>query len=139
MVAIANQQTSLVKYLSLNGSEITVGASSFRRTSVLNVNDITTDSGRIKRYYKKNKRSLSVSYSYIASSSEKTVDGREGRDFIFNLAMNSPRVLVNYKDDPTGVDNEFYGFITNYRDSIIRRDIITQCTYYSVDFEIEEQ
>jgi len=139
MVAIANQQTSLVKYLSLNGSEITVGASSFRRTSVLNINDIVTDSGRLKRYYKKNKRSLSVSYSYIASSSEKTVDGREGRDFIFNLAMNSPRVLVNYKDDPTGVDNEFYGFITNYRDSIIRRDIITQCTYYSVDFEIEEQ
>jgi len=139
MVAIANQQTSLVKYLSLNGSEITVGASSFRRTSILNINDIVTDSGRLKRYYKKNKRSLSVSYSYIASSSEKTVDGREGRDFIFNLAMNSPRVLVNYKDDPTGVDNEFYGFITNYRDSIIRRDIITQCTYYSVDFEIEEQ
>jgi len=139
MVAIANQQTSLVKYLSLNGSEITVGASSFRRTSILNINDIVTDSGRLKRYYKKNKRSLSVSYSYIASSSEKTVDGREGRDFIFNLAMNSPRVLVNYKDDPTGVDNEFYGFIKNYRDSIIRRDIITQCTYYSVDFEIEEQ
>lgn len=139
MVAISNQQTSLIKYISLNGTELTVGASTFSRNDVLNVSDLQTDSGRIKRYHRKNKRSISISYSYIASSEEKTIDGRKGRDFIFNLATSSPRVLVNYKDDPTGSENQFYGFISNYNESIIRRDVLNQCTYYSLTFQVEEQ
>lgn len=139
MAVISNQQTDLIKYLSLNGSELSVGSASFSRNSVINASDITTSSGRMKRYYKNNKKILSISYSYLASSSDKTVDGRQGRDFIHNLAVSNPRVLVNYKDDPTGSADEFYGFISNYSDSIIRREIGTQCTYYQVSFEIEEQ
>lgn len=138
MVAIPNQQTDLIKYLSLNSTELTVGASVFSSDTILNVSDIETDSGRIKRYFQKSKKAISVSYSYIASSEEKTVDGRKGRDFIFNLAMNSPKVLVAYKDNPTENQNQFYGYISNYTESIIRRDIITQCIYYSISFQIEE-
>lgn len=139
MAVIQNQQTSLLKYLSLNGTEITVGSGKISSSEVLNVNDIETASGRIRRYNRQNKKSVSVSYDYIASNSDKTVDGRQGRDFIFNLAVSSPRVLVSYKDDPTGLINEYYGFINNYSESIIRRDIPTQCTYYQLSFEIEEQ
>jgi len=138
VAAIPNQQTSLLKYISINGTELTVGAASFSSAETLNVNDIETDSGRIKRYFQKSKRSLNISYSYIPSSEEKTVDGRKGRDFIFNLAMNSPRISISYKDDPTGNENQFYGYISNYSESIIRRDIINQCTYYSVSFQVEE-
>jgi len=134
-----NQLTDLVKYLSLNGSELTVGSVAYSLTEQINTNDIETVSGRMKRYHRKNSRILSVSYSYIASSSSKTIDGRQGRDFIYNLAISSPRVLINYKDDPTGSVNEFYGFISNYRESIIRREIASQCIYYSLDFELEEQ
>jgi hypothetical protein len=139
MAVIQNQQTDLLKYLSLNNTEITVGSGRISSSEVLNVNDIETASGRIRRYNRQNKRSVSVSYEYIPSNSDKTVDGREGRDFLFNLATNAPRVLVSYKDDPTGASNEYYGFINSYSESIVRRDIPAQCTYYQVSFEIEEQ
>jgi hypothetical protein len=139
MAVIQNQQTGLLKYLSLNSTEITVGSAKISSSEVLNVNDIETASGRIKRYNRQNKRSVSVSYDYLPSNSDKTVDGREARDFIFNLAINSPRVLVSYKDDPTGLINEYYGFINNYSESIIRRDISAQCIYYQINFDIEEE
>lgn len=138
MVAIQNQQTSLIKYLSINNTEITLGSATFSFTENLNVSDLEMASGKIKRFYRKNKISFNVSYSYIASSSEKTVDAREGRDFIYNLALNSPYVYVSYKDQPTGSDVEFYGFIDSYNDSIIRRDIKNQCIYYELSFDIME-
>ena len=138
MAVIQNQQTDLVKYISLNGTELTVGGMTYSLSEELNVSDIDTSSGRIKRFYRKNKKAISLSYSYIASNSDKTVDGRVGRDFIYNLAASSPYVLVNYKDESLGEDVQFYGFIDNYTDSIIRRDLQNQCIYYEVNFEIRE-
>jgi|SRR5210317_860483 hypothetical protein len=138
MAVIQNQQTDLVKYISLNGFEITVGSASVDASEILNTNDLETASGRIKRYHRQNKRSVSVSYSYIASNSDKTVDGRKGRDFIFDLAVNSPRVLIAYKDVPSGSEVSYNGFIDNYQESIIRRDVQSQCTYYEVSFELVE-
>lgn len=138
MAVISNQQTDLVKYLSLNGTEITVGSARHSGSEQLNVSDIETASGRIKRYHKKNKRSLTVSYEYLPSNSDKTVDGREGRDFIYNLAVSAPQVSVSYKDEPTGTSVSYTGFIDSYTESIIRRDPVGQCVYYRVDFEIVE-
>jgi hypothetical protein len=138
MAVIQNQQTSLIKYMSLNNTQITVGGSVISATENLNVSDIETAAGRKKRFYKKNKKSINVSYSYIASSSDKTVDGREGRDFIHNLAVSAPYVFVSYRDDPNGVDEQFYGFIDSYSDSVIRRDIQNQCIYYEMTFDIME-
>jgi len=133
-----NQSAGLVKYLSLNGTELTVGSATHTATEQINANDIETVSGRIKRYHRKNKRSLSVNYSYLAHSSTKTVDGRQGRDFIYNLAVNSPQVTVAYKDEPTGLTVSYTGFIDSYQESIIRRDPATQCIYYTASFEIVE-
>jgi len=138
MPAQVYQQTGLVKYLSINNTEITVGGSNISLDSNFNVSDIETAAGRIKRFYKKNKKTLKVSYEYLASSSSFTVDGREGRDFIYGLAASSPYVLVSYKDIPNGVSEEFYGFIDSYSDSIIRRDMSTQCIYYNLSFDIME-
>lgn len=138
MVAIQNQQTDLLKYVSLNGTEITVGGVRYTTTEVLNVFDFETAAGRKKRYAKNNKKNISINYTYIASSSEKTVDGREGRDFIYNLAANAPYVLVSYKDTPFDDPVSFYGYIDNYSESIIRRDPSSQCIYYDINFEIVE-
>lgn len=133
-----NQQTGLVKYLSLNGSELTVGSAKHSGSEQLNVSDIETAGGRIKRYHKKNKRSLSVSYEYIPSNSNKTVDGRKGRDFIYNLAVNAPQVTISYKDEPTGSAVSYTGFIDSYSESIIRRDPVGRCVYYQINFELVE-
>lgn len=138
MAVISNQQTDLVKYLSLNGSELTVGSAKHSGSEQLNVSDVETAGGRIKRYHKKNKRSLSVSYEYIPSNSDKTVDGRKGRDFIYNLAVSAPQVTISYKDEPNGSVVSYTGFIDSYSESIIRRDPIGQCVYYQINFELVE-
>jgi len=138
MVAIQNQQTDLLKYVSLNGTEITVGGAQYDLTENLNVAEVETASGRMKRYARNNKRSMTIGYPYIASSSEKTVDGRKGRDFIYNLAANAPAVTINYRDNPFDDPVEYSGFIDNYSETILRRDPASQCIYYQISFEVVE-
>jgi hypothetical protein len=139
MSVIQNQQISLLKFLSLNGVEITNHGRTVGISQTLSVSDLQTDSGRIRRFYKKNKKVLNFNFTYVPGSIEKTVDGRQARDFIYNLALNSPLVAVEYKDSPDGYPLFFNGFITNYQESVVRRDLKTQCIYYDVQFELEEQ
>jgi len=139
MSVIQNQQTGLLALLSINSAEITEGARTYSNSSFQVVSDVETVSGRIKRFYKKSKNVMSISFSYIASNSDKTVDGKEGRDYIYNLAMNSPYVSVSYKDQPDQPIKSFYGYISSYTESIKRRDLQNQCIYYELSFSIEEK
>jgi hypothetical protein len=138
MPAIQNQQTSLAVFVSINGTELTNHNRTVSIAEEANVSDVETSAGRLKRFYKPNKRSLSFSFNYLPNNGDKTADGRVARDFIENLVRTAPKVLVNYKDDPTEANKEFYGFISSYSESIVRRDLPTQCTYYDVQFNIEE-
>jgi hypothetical protein len=139
MVAIQNQQTDLLSFISLNYGEITEGNRSYSLSLAQNVSDVETIAGRLKRFYKNNKRVMSLSFTYLPSNSDKTVDGREGRDYIYNLAMNSPLVFVEYKDIPDLPIKSFYGYLSSYQERIIRRDLNTQCIYYDINFTIEEK
>ncbi len=139
MAAIQNQQLSLLKFVSINDIEITNHGRTFSSIETLNVSDVETGSGRIRRFYKSNRKVITFNFTYLPGPPEKTVDGRVGRDFIFNLAMSSPYVVVEYKDSPVSASVVFNGFITNYTESIVRRDLRSQCTYYDVQFEVEEQ
>ena len=138
MVAIQNQQTDLLEFISINSTELTEGGRKVSINELLTVSDIETAAGRIKRFYNKNKKELSISYPYIGSDSDFTVDGRVGRDFIHNLALNSPSVQVAYVDKPNGPVVSFNAFISNYSESIIRRDLLTQCIYYELQFTLQE-
>jgi len=138
-MAIQNQQTALLYFVSINNTEITEGSRKASINQTLFVSDVETASGNIRRFFKKNKKNLLISYSYLASISDHTVDGRAGRDFMYNLALNSPSVSVAYKDKPDGPLITFDAFISNYQESIIKREINTQCTYYNVDFQLEER
>lgn len=136
---IQNQQISLLYFISLNGTEITEGTRKASISQVMSVSDIETASGDVKRFFKKNKKNISINYSYVPSISDHTVDGRQGRDFIYNLALNSPSVVVAYKDKPDGALISFNAFISNYRETIERREINSQCDYYSIEFQLEEK
>lgn len=138
MVAIQNQQTDLLLFISINGSEITEHSRKYSSSQFMQVSDVETASGRLKRFYKKNKKILSLSFNYLPSSYEKTVDGRQARDFLENLANNSPFVSVSYIDKPNGQPVNFNGFITGYTEKLLRRDFSTQCSYYDVSLQIEE-
>jgi hypothetical protein len=138
MVAIQNQQTDLLKFISINSTELTEGSRKVSINETLSVSDIETSSGRIKRFFNKSKKELSINYSYLGSGTDHTVDGRVGRDFIHNLALNSPSIQVAYVDQPGGPVISFNGFISSYSESIIRRDLSTQCIYYEVQFTVQE-
>lgn len=138
MAAISNQQTALAVFVTINGTELTNHNRTVSIAEEVNVSDTETSAGRIRRFYRPNKRSMSFQFTYLPNTEEKTADGRVARNFIENLVRTAPKVLVSYKDDPTGPNKQFYGFITSYSESIIRRDLATQCTYYDVQFNIEE-
>ena len=139
MAVIENQQTSLLVFLSVNSTEITNHNRRHSMNQDMSTNDIETAGGRIKRFYKNNKRSMDLSFSYLPNNTDKTVDGRAGRDFLYNLALNGPYVSVSYQDRPSGPTYTFNGFINDYSERLIRRDLQTQCSYYDVNLRIEEQ
>jgi len=128
-----------VKFLSLDGEELTVGGARFSSSETINASNVETASGRQKRFFSRNKKSLQVQYNYIPSGDSHAFDSRKARDYIYSLATKSPpKILVNYRDDPNGVDVEFYGFIDSYSETILRRDPVAQCIYYDLSFNIEE-
>lgn len=139
MPVIQNQQTSLLEFVSFNNTEITNHNRRFSSIESINTSDVEMSSGRIRRFYKKTKKSLTFTFSYLPGTSDRTVDGRAGRDFIHNLALNSPFISVEYKDSPDSELISFNGFINNYTERIIRRELQTQCVYYDIQFEVEEQ
>jgi hypothetical protein len=136
--AIPNQQTDILEFISINSTELTEGSRKSSINQAISVSDVETASGKIKRFFNKNKKTLTINYSYIGSTSGDTVDGRVGRDFIHNLALNSPSVQISYVDKPNGPIISFNAFISNYSESIVRRDLSRQCIYYELSFELEE-
>ena len=139
MPVIQNQQTGLLSFISLNGSELTNHNRKHAVTKTMNVSDIEVASGKLRRFYRPSKSIVSVSYLFLPGPTTHTVDGKNGRNFIENLAKTNPYVYVILRDDPSGATTEFYGFLSNYRESIVRRDFAEQVIFYNIDFEIEEQ
>lgn len=138
-MTIQNQQTALLDFISLNGTELTNHNRKFSTSETINASDSEVMSGKLKRFYRPNKKLISISYSYLPGKQTHTVDGKYARDFIVNLAETAPYVFVSISDNPNLEAVEFYGFISNYRETIIRRDFLGQCIYYNLDFEIEER
>lgn len=137
-MTIQNQQTSLLDFISLNGTELTNHNRKYSISETINASDSEMVSGKIKRFYRPNKKLVNISYTYLPGKETHTVDGKFARDFIIGLAETSPYVYVSILDNPDLEAIEFYGFINNYRETIIRRDFLGQCIYYNLDFEIEE-
>lgn len=130
---------SYISLLSINGTEITDHNRRYSMSQFQQVSDVETVSGRVKRFYKNNKNIMKITFSYLPSLASQTSDNKAGRDFIHNLALNSPKVTVSYKDEPSGTTKIFTGFINDYSETIVRRDLAIQCIYYDIDLSIEEQ
>lgn len=139
MTAIQNQQTSLVYLIKIAGQEIT----EHNRRISMSVNqsgsDIELARGIVKKYSKRNKKNFSISFSYLPTSNEKTVDGRNGRDYLLNVFKQQNPVEVKIKLDPKEDYSTYICFFNSYSEKLIRRDISNGCAYYDVSIELEEQ
>lgn len=139
MVAIQNQQTGLTHLIKLGSYEITEHNRKFSSSIEQSGSDVELSRGTIKRYVKKNKRVFSLSWSYLPTSEEKTVDGRKGRDFILDLSRQKSSVQLSIKLDPDEEYKVYTCFFNSYSEKLIRRDIPSQCSYYDVSIELGEQ
>lgn len=139
MTAIQNQQTGLSYLLKLGGEEITEHNRRIDSSINQSGSDVELNRGIIKRYVKRNKRSFSISFSYLPTSYEKTVDGRKGRDYLLNLFRQKQPVELKIKLDPNEEYRTYTCFFNSYSEKLIRRDLPTDCAYYDVNIELEEQ
>lgn len=139
MPAIQNQQTDLVHLIVMDGEEITEHGRSTSISTIQSGSDIELNRGITKRYVKKNKKSFSISFKYLPTSHEKTVDGRKGRDYLLSLSNKKDSILFKIKLNPSSDYTEYECYINSYSERLIRRDIPSQCAYYDVSMEIEER
>ena len=139
MPAIQNQQTGLVHLLSINGQQITEHNRKISLTIDQSGADIELARGVLRRYIRKNKKSFNLSFSYLPNTTEKTADGRVGRDYLNSIANIRGTVSVSIKMSPEDEFETYVCFVNSYTEKLVRRDIGNQCSYYDVTIDLGEQ
>ena len=130
--------SGIVKLLSLDGIEITEHNRKYSGTESIASSDVELDSGINKRYIRKNKQTLSLSFTYIPSLAIHTVDARVGRNYLQTIANKRGKVAVIVQLDPEGSPLQFDAYVTSYSETLIKRDVANQCAYYYVTLALEE-
>jgi hypothetical protein len=129
---------SIVKLLSLDGVEITEHSRKYSGSESIAASDVELDSGINKRYIKKNKKTLSLSFTYLPSLSIHTVDARVGRNYLQTIANKRGKVAVYIQLGPEEAPQQYDAYVTNYSETLIKRDVASQCAYYDVSIALEE-
>ena len=129
---------SIVKLLSLDGVEITEHSRKYSGSESIAASDVELDSGINKRYIKKNKKTLSLSFTYLPSLSIHTVDARVGRNYLQTHANKRGKVAVYIQLGPAESPQQYDAYVTSYSETLIKRDVVTQCAYYDVSIALEE-
>lgn len=139
MPAIQNQQTSLVYLISINNTEITEHNRKLDTSIELATSDVELSDGTVKKYSKKTKNKFSLSFSYLPNTSDATVDGREGRDFLKTISQTRGTVSLKIKLNPNDIYKTYTCFVDSYTESLLRRDIPNARSFYNVSIELGEQ
>lgn len=139
MTVIQNQQTGLVHLLSINGQEITEHNRKFSISIDQAASDVELARGIIRKYIRKNKKSFTLDFKYLPNTTDKTVDGRAGRDYLNSISNTRGTVTVSIKMSPTDEFETYTCFVNSYTENLIRRDIGTGCSYYDVKIDLGEQ
>ena len=105
--------------------------------------------GNISRYYKNTaaskgaKRTFNLDWSFIPNESSFTVDLRESRNFLKQIAQDSDvHTLTIINQDVNGLtpytEDDIDVFITRYSETLIRRDLPSESYYFSCNMVLEE-
>ena len=105
--------------------------------------------GNVSRYYKNTsaskgaKRTFNLDWSFIPNEASFTVDLRESRNFLKQIAQDSDvHSLTIINQDVNGVtpytEDDIDVFITSYSETLIRRDLSSESYYFSCNMVLEE-
>jgi hypothetical protein len=103
--------------------------------------------GNSSRYYKNpnraDKKSFSISWSFIPNSKDYTVDLNHARDYIRKISNDSDmHVFSIVNQDESGVtpytETVYNVFVKDFSESLIRRDLVDNMYYWSCSVTLEE-
>jgi hypothetical protein len=129
---------TIIHLVKLNGEEITEHGRTFSGGSTIKASDVELNNGTRRRYIKNSKDTYSLSFRYLPSLQNKTIDGRKGRDYLYQIARTPSSISLSIKLDP---EEGFYNttaYVESYNETLIRRDIAGQCSYYDVQINLVE-
>ena len=98
------------------------------------------------RYYKRDnagKQTFKLSWDWLPSNRDSTIDKREARDYIKKLAMD-PDIhtlkVVTYGADPEDIfaETAYNVFITSYSEDLVRRDLSSEEYFWNCSLELKE-
>lgn len=93
--------------------------------------------GTRKKYIKKVARTYSLSWENLASSSDNTIDGNVGRDWLFdNLSQEGSTHTVIFRHQ-SGASETITAFVTSYSEQLTMRR--QEDFFWSVSITLEEQ
>ena len=138
MTAIPNQLTELSSLISLNGTDITEHGRTMSSDYATNGTTISLSRGIDKKYFKKSKRTFTLSFRMLPSSTDHTVDGRAGRNFLRTLVETKSSVSMTIKDTSNIYSYSTTVFITSYNENLLRRDYEVGYDFYDVTITLEE-
>lgn len=136
---LQNQQTDLAYLVKINNNEITEHN---RKTSISYIqsgSDVTLDAGITKRYVQKNKKSFSMTFSFLPDLDTYTVDGRKSRNYLKSLSEIRGTISLSIKLDPLEPFKNYICYVTSYGETLVRRDIQNKLSFYDVSIVVEEQ
>lgn len=139
MPAIPNQQTGLTNLISINGTQITEHNRKTQISTEISGTEKELVNGSSKRYAQTNKNSFAISFSYLPNTSDATVDGRVGRDFLKTISQTRGTVTLSIKLDPNDAIKNYTCFVSSYSETLIRRDIVNARSFYDVSIQLDEQ
>ena len=128
----------IVELLSLDNIEITEHNRKYSGNELISASDVELDSGINRRYIRKNKKSFSLSFSYLPSLSSKTIDLRGARDYLKSIANKQGKVEVSIVLGPHEPIQEYDAYVTSYSETLLKRDVANECAYYDVTISLEE-
>lgn len=100
------------------------------------VNDVRTQFGELRRYYKADKKSFSVSWSMVPQDSESTVDRHLGAEDMFKFfqSLTGAATLRVYYD--FGEEEDYKIVITSFSTELLKRWLPYR--FYEVSLAMEE-
>ena len=97
-----------------------------------------TANGTIKKYIIAEKRTWSLSWSYIPQLSTDTYDEKGARDTIKALAMIGDPITLRVRNS-YGEEYVYTVWIEDYDEKVVRRDFVTNIFLYDVNLSLKEQ
>jgi hypothetical protein len=71
--------------------------------------------------------------------SERTIDGRVARNFLYALAKTPSSATFSIILDPAEPAYNTGVYVESYTETLVRRDIPNQCAYYNVEISLKEK